>query len=294
MHAPPVELITWAQLVEEHGRRAPAVVRERELLRVVRGCYAPPGTDVTTPEARARAAGLLLPKAARLADRFLLSLFGADVMPLGVPVVEAVVARGAVVPRRDWSRIRETHLPSRDCQVIRQWDVPMLRLARTVVDLLRALPLGDGVAVADATLHEGIVTVDELADELPHHAGLRGVRRAVQGVGLVDARAESLPESRVRVALVLDGLEPVPQYVVQDARGRFLGRVDLALPQHRIAIEYDGREVHSRREVFTRDRQRQNDLVAAGWTVLRFTADDLRHPERIVAAVRAAIARAAA
>ncbi len=43
-------------------------------------------------------------------------------------------------------------------------------------------------------------------------------------------------------------------------------------------------------EVFVHDRRRQNALVLAGWTVLRFTPDDLRsHPEALVAQVRAAL-----
>lgn len=64
--------------------------------------------------------------------------------------------------------------------------------------------------------------------------------------------------------------------MVLDAHGRFVARVDLALPDLRLAIEHDGQAVHERPGVFTSDRRRQNALVAAGWTVLRFTAADLR------------------
>jgi very-short-patch-repair endonuclease len=69
--------------------------------------------------------------------------------------------------------------------------------------------------------------------------------------------------------------------------------VDLALPELRIAIEYDGREVHERDDVFVKDRRRQNALVAAGWVVLRFSSADLRNPSLIVDAVRGAMLRAA-
>ena len=68
----------------------------------------------------------------------------------------------------------------------------------------------------------------------------------------------------------------MPQYVVVDAQGRFVARVDLALPDSRLALEHDGRAVHDRADAFVSDRRRQNALVAAGWTVLRFTAEDLR------------------
>jgi hypothetical protein len=58
---------------------------------------------------------------------------------------------------------------------------------------------------------------------------------------LADPRAESPPESLVRVLLTLGGLpRPVPQYVILDQGGRFVARVDLAWPEVRLAGEYDG------------------------------------------------------
>lgn len=47
--------------------------------------------------------------------------------------------------------------------------------------------------------------------------------------------------------------------------------LDVAIPSRNIAIEVDGFEFHSSRQSFEDDRARQNDLVLAGWTVLRFT-----------------------
>lgn len=56
-----------------------------------------------------------------------------------------------------------------------------------------------------------------------------------------------------------------------------------------VACEVDGYEHHSSREAFTRDRRRQNALVLAGWTVLRFTWDMLADEQAVVEAVRAAV-----
>jgi uncharacterized protein DUF559 len=44
----------------------------------------------------------------------------------------------------------------------------------------------------------------------------------------------------------------------------------------RVAIELDGFEFHSSRAAFTYDRLRQNDLAAAGRTVIRFSYDPIR------------------
>ena len=55
-------------------------------------------------------------------------------------------------------------------------------------------------------------------------------------------------------------------------------RVDYAFigEQLRIAVELDGFEFHGNRLAFSYDRLRQNDLHAAGWTVLRFSYDSIR------------------
>lgn len=242
--------------------------------RLLRGTYAEAGAGAGL-DLRCQAAQRLLPPHARVADRCLLWLLGVDVLPPGPPLLEVVVPRGAVVPKRQHMLARVTDLPARDRALLSPYALRILRPARAVADLLRRLPLAEAVVVADAVQRARQCSEDELREELVHHAGLRGVRQALRAVGLSDGRAESPPESRLRLALVLAGLRPVPQFEVRDA-GRFVARVDLAFPDLRIAIEYDGREVHERSDVFARDRQRQNDLVRAGWTVLRFTAADLR------------------
>ena len=110
---------------------------------------------------------------------------------------------------------------------------------------------------------------------------------------LADARAESQPESRLRVLLTLAGLPPVPQFVVRGVGGEFLARTDLAYPDVRVAVEYDG-AWHAGDGQFARDRDRLNRLTAAGWRVLHVTAADLRDPDRIVTRLRALLRDATA
>jgi very-short-patch-repair endonuclease len=49
-------------------------------------------------------------------------------------------------------------------------------------------------------------------------------------------------------------------------------RLDLAYPELKLAIELDGWDIHRTRTAFDDDRWRANLLVAAGWTLLRFTS----------------------
>ncbi len=66
--------------------------------------------------------------------------------------------------------------------------------------------------------------------------------------------------------------------------------LDFAFPDRRVAIEVDGWAWHTDVKAFRNDRQRQNRLVLAGWTVLRFTWHDLaQRAEAVVAEVRAAL-----
>jgi very-short-patch-repair endonuclease len=77
-------------------------------------------------------------------------------------------------------------------------------------------------------------------------------------------------------------------------RGHWLAgfEPDFAFPGRRIAIEVDGWAWHWDVERFRTDRQRQNTLELAGWTVLRFTWHDLTHqPAQVAAQIQAALGR---
>ena len=240
-----MDVLTREQLLRRlGGRRALAsALASGAWQRVLRGTYAP-GDAPLDLTVRGRAALLLVPARALVADRCLLWLLGVDGLDPGPPGLEVVVPRGAPVPRRRGVRARTTDLPRADRDVLRTSELdrlPVLRPVRAVADLMRALPLAEAVVVGDAVQHAGLATRDEVEVELDGHRGLRGVREARRALLLTDARAESPPESRVRVLLVLGGLAPVPQHEVRDTRGRFVARVDLALPGARVADEFDGR-----------------------------------------------------
>lgn len=99
------------------------------------------------------------------------------------------------------------------------------------------------------------------------HLGARDSRCLPQVVALADPPAESPMETRTRLALVLHGLPaPVSQFEVRDGRHRHY--LDLAYPEYRVGIEYDGRE-HLKPEGARRDLERQHRLSQLGWVLVR-------------------------
>lgn len=111
--------------------------------------------------------------------------------------------------------------------------------------------------------------------------------------GLIRVGSDSPPETHLRLALTGAGLpEPVLQYPVR-TDGRLVALIDLAYPNARIALHYDG-SPHLTAEALTRDVSRDSALVALGWVNIR--ADRSSHRDNfrsVVAITKAALARAA-
>ncbi|HUP76355.1 MAG TPA: DUF559 domain-containing protein [Acidimicrobiales bacterium] len=66
--------------------------------------------------------------------------------------------------------------------------------------------------------------------------------------------------------------------------------LDVAYPDEMLAIEGDGFGVHSERDRFETDRERQNALVLLGWRPLRFTWRQIRqHSAYVTTTIRTAL-----
>ena len=85
--------------------------------------------------------------------------------------------------------------------------------------------------------------------------------------------------------LVLNELpRPELQFTIHDEEGSPLGRPDLYYREQRLGLEYDG-DTH--RASLVEDNRRQNRLLMAGVSLLRFTASDvMRRPDTVLAQVR--------
>jgi very-short-patch-repair endonuclease len=196
----------------------------------------------------------------------------------------------------DWRRprpgcfVREITVVESDLDAVE--GALMTTPVRTAFDCARWLSFTEAVVVADALVHDGLMTVESFRAYVRNHRKLRGVRQADWVASVVEPLTESPMETRLRLLLINAGFEaPVAQYVVTDRAGRFVGRADLAYPEQRLIIEYDG-SLHwdQRRE----DDRRRDAMRALGWTVLVASrADYFEHPQAFLAQVRRAFSAAA-
>lgn len=264
-------------------------LRRRDVARLSRDTYLP---RALTGDVRARIAAVLLtaPGNAVVSHTTAAELWG-----LAVPLrrrderVHITVATGSAVRGRADRGIHRS--PLEPDEVVRRDGFAVTHQARTWRDLAAVLEPGPLLAVTDQLLARWC-TAEDLLVQLRRRPGGRGSARARAVLDVANPLAESPMESLLRWLLHEAALPtPVVQHVIRDDDGVFLGRADLAWPAQKVLVEFDG-DVHRDRDVFVRDLRRQNALIAAGWTILRFTsADLLGRPDEVVAQICRALGR---
>jgi hypothetical protein len=258
-------------------------LRIRGYRRVIHGVYSDPSIPLDH-RLRCRAVALLMPPGLAIGGHSAAAWYGAPCAAAHDPVT---VLRP---PDVEWKGPRgvRVHRSQTPFDVVRDADdVPVTPPLRTAWDTAALEPLGTAVAALDAMMRARSINSDELTAMTLTGVGQWGVAKVRRALDLVDPRAESPPESRVRVALVLAGLSPVPQLDVHEG-GEWLGRVDLGFPEAKVAVEYEG-AYHFEDGQIVRDDVRYARLQAAGWTVIRVSAADLRDLSGVVARVSAAL-----
>ncbi len=277
--------MTRAQAIEQG--LSPWQLRNGELVHVARDTYLPPGMDEDLLT-RARGVLLTMPAQSLISHDSAARIWGIE-LPRSAesPLVHVVTPRALRTKHRADRFVHEAvRLGPHDGDIVE--GLAITSPARTWWDLATVLGSADLLAVTDQLLRTWAPRV-LLERMLAEHRGERGAVRARLALRYGDPRSESRMEAVLRWVIIEGGL-PAPelQFVVKDANGTFVARVDLAYPELRIAIEFDG-AIHREAEVFASDLRRQNRLVAAGWTVLRFSGSDvLTHPEEVVKQVLAA------
>ena len=209
--------------------------------------------------------------------------------------VELTIVNGRHLRRPDEVVLHESTQMALAAPVVID-SIPTTGLARTVLDLGAVVGPKRLQWAVDAVIRDRQLSWPDLYSVLVNHSarGRDGCGR-LRAILDVSYGSERLPDSRwnrmVHDLLVSAGL-PTPEfeYTVRNALGRFVGRVDLAYPDQRVAIECDSVRWHLNRESFERDPRRKNALLLCGWTVLTFTWSDYAdHPRHLCATVRAAL-----
>lgn len=175
-------------------------------------------------------------------------------------------------------------LPVDDIAVVRGLSVTNRGLAALETAVVRA----DGSAFLDRALQRHVPFVDVYA------AYCRALGRHGSGdMGrLLIAAADRADSVAERIVVRLLRSAGVTGWVLGHPLGPY--RIDLAFPAAKLAVEIDGWAWHVDKDRFVGDRRKQNTLVRAGWTVLRFTWHDLTgSPRSVVAQIVAALERAA-
>lgn len=188
---------------------------------------------------------------------------------------------------RDRPGIRTHEAPiARRERRVRQ-GVPLTSPSLTLLDLAAAGP----AAVVERALNEArvhrLTSQSELAETIARHPGHHGLAtllpifRAQTNEDFSRKEAEQLLWRLIRTA----GL-PEPRRNV-----RLLGHeLDFLWPELRLNVELDGYRWHSSWDRLNRDRERDAVLTAHGYRVLRFSYDQLRRPEALIARLAATIA----
>ncbi|HTF54981.1 MAG TPA: DUF559 domain-containing protein [Pseudonocardia sp.] len=195
--------------------------------------------------------------------------------------VEVTVARNRQPGGRPGVRVRRRDLADADLvlsQFLLVSDVPL-----TVLEAAVQLD-ADGPEFLDRALQR-LVRFEALSRAHHRNLGRHGSPAAAALLGAAADGAASLAERRLVGLLRARGLTG---WRLGYAVSGYL--LDLAFPAARVAVEVDGWAWHSTADRFRADRRRQNALILAGWTVLRFTWDDLVHrPDAVLAQIYAAL-----
>ncbi len=167
---------------------------------------------------------------------------------LGLPMPPRPPARATMTllddsrtsPEDSWRRFHRGSTPPE--HIVIDAGHPYLVPARTVVDSIRELPPRDALAIIDGALRSGSVTARDLLIMRSHQRRWPGIAAADILLGLADSRRESWLESASTwVFHALDLPRSIPQVVVSDLSGAFIGRVDALWPELGLVGEADGR-----------------------------------------------------
>ncbi|WP_237570321.1 endonuclease domain-containing protein [Mycolicibacterium lacusdiani] len=161
--------------------------------------------------------------------------------------------------------------------------VDVTTAARTAFDIGRTRTAAQAIPILDALFNATRLKHCDVSAVAAAHPGARGVAQLRSLLADVDGGAESPQETRLRLLLVAAGL-PRPETQIRFPELHV--RVDMGWRTWKVAVEYDGVQHWADGRQRAWDIERIALLEAAGWLVVRVSADMLARPHLIVARVR--------
>ncbi len=157
--------------------------------------------------------------------------------------------------------------------------LPVTAVARTVVDCAGVFDQEALDDLVDAALGRNLSSYRRIRAAWERAGRVRGSRLLEAAISPFSAnvRLGSEKEARALRRFKEWGVpEPVCQYVIRDANGRFLARVDFAWPARRFGLEYLGDEPHAPRR-WGHDEQRLRAVEdTVGWRLELADRYDMR------------------
>jgi very-short-patch-repair endonuclease len=217
--------------------------------------------------------------------------------------IEPVHVLSGRSPHRGEGHLGRAHSTVRwhPTDVIRMHGIPVTTPLRTLCDLAARIQQDKLGLTCDRMLSDRMIRIDHLqslALVLPdgdHVPGVKALRRLIESRPPGYRPAESGLERRFEKILDAAGLAPFERQVDIGDDDGWIGRVDFADRANRVIVEVQSDRYHAGAVDRERDRVRIERLRRAGWTVIEVWEREIwRHPDQVVAKVRAARARARA
>ena len=198
---------------------------------------------------------------------------------------QVVHRAGVSVRPRDGARVEQVR------------GLPVVCVARAVVSTALTMGATCAVVAGDAALHHGRVRLDDLLHEVALVSPHEGRQRALDAVLRMDAKAESVGESRTRLILQDFGLPHESQHVIRDEFG-FVARVDFLVDG--VVLEFDGKLKYQRSrdsedgpdvdpgEVVWLEKRREDRVRRLGYPFERVVWDELARPQILARRLREA------
>ncbi|MFN3865908.1 MAG: endonuclease domain-containing protein [Demequina sp.] len=152
---------------------------------------------------------------------------------------------------------------------------------RALLDAWRYATPAERRNVVYEALWARVCTWQALARELEQCPRVAGRRELERVLGWFAEGATTPLEVRAKHEAFADARFREFEWQAKLRLGSRRATVDMLHRAAKVVVELDGDRFHSTREARNDDRDRQNDLTAAGYVVVRFGWDDIvRHPDR--------------